>query len=37
MERKRLMLIGCMTPYEVHEVAEYSLAAIEHRRHQCRR
>lgn len=27
-----LVAIGCMTPYEVHEVVEYSLAAIERRR-----
>ncbi|TVQ19121.1 MAG: hypothetical protein EA382_16825 [Spirochaetaceae bacterium] len=27
-----MVAIGCMTPDEVHEVVEYSLAAIEHRR-----
>lgn len=27
-----MVAVGCMTPGEVHEVVEYSLAAIEHRR-----
>jgi hypothetical protein len=26
-----MVAVGCMTPGEVHEVAEYSLAALEHR------
>lgn len=27
-----IVAVGCMTPEEVHEVVEYSMAAIEHRR-----
>ena len=26
-----MVAIGCMTPEEVHETVEYSLAALEHR------
>lgn len=29
---KDMVAVGCMTPKEVHETVEYSLAAIEHRR-----
>ena len=31
IREKDMVAVGCMTPEEVHEVAEYSLAALEHR------